>query len=112
MIDGRPRRIPIALTVRSLSLALAVASCVAVSNAHADAYADGKKAMKDGNYEQAIPLLKQAVADDPSRPEAQIALGQSLEKRRHWKDALEAFDAAAKLDPRSAEAQRGRGMTL
>src|SRR6185369_1408040 len=68
--------------------------------------------MKDGHYDQAIPLLRQAVADDASRPEAQIALGQALENRRRWKEALEAYDAAAKLDPRSAEAQRGRGVVL
>jgi tetratricopeptide (TPR) repeat protein len=93
-------------------LSLVVLGLFGATEARADAYADGKKLMKDGKYEEAIPLLKQAVADDPSRPEAQIALGQSLEKRRHWKDALDAYDAAAKLDPRSAEAQRGRGFCL
>jgi tetratricopeptide (TPR) repeat protein len=109
MIDGRARRVkPFLPLVGSLL----VLSLFAAPNARADAYADGKKLMKDGKYEEAIPLLKQAVADDPSRPEAQIALGQSLEKRRHWKDALDAYDAAAKLDPRSAEAQRGRGFAL
>jgi len=112
MIVGRPRRATLVPSLSSLFLSLLALACFAVSSARADAYADGKKAMKEGNYEQAIPLLKQAVADDPSRPEAQIALGQALEKRRHWKEALESYEAAAKLDPRSAEAQRGRGVTL
>jgi superkiller protein 3 len=84
------------------------------AQARADALADGKKLMKETppKYEEAIPLLKQAVADDPSRPEAQLALGLALEKRRRWKEALDAYDAAAKLDARSSEAQRGRGITL
>src|SRR5262245_36806472 len=105
MIDGRARRATRSLPVRPLVWPLLVLSLFAFAEARADAYADGKKLLKDGSpaaIEQAIPLLKQAVADDPSRPEAQIALGQALEKRRHWKEALEAYDAAAKLDLRSA----------
>src|SRR5262249_53812951 len=109
MIDGRASR-----AMRCLPVLL-VLGLFAFSEARADALADGKKLLKDGSpaaIEQAIPLLKQAVADDPSRPEAQIALGQAHEKRRHWKDALDAYTEAAKLDARSAEAQRGRGITL
>lgn len=78
----------------------------------ADALSDGKKALKDGNAEQAIPLLRQAVKEDANRPEAQIALGQALEKRRRFDEAVTAYQAAAKLDPRSAEAQRGLGVSL
>lgn len=111
MIDGRARRATLPWFGILLCTLLA-SSVLGFSQARADAYADGKKLMKDGQYEQAIPLLKQAAADDETRPEVQIALGQALEKRRHWKDALEAYDAAVKLDPRSAEAQRGRGITL
>ena len=114
MIDGRARRAR-SLPIRPLVWSLLVLSLLTACEARADALADGKRLLKDGSpaaLEQAVPLLKQAVADDPSRPEAQIALGQALEKRRHWKEALEAYDAAAKLDERSAEAQRGRGMTL
>jgi len=112
MIDGRRPRFTIPSLVWSLAISLAALSLFTITQARADAYADGKKAMKDGHYDQAIPLLRQAVADDASRPEAQIALGQALENRRRWKEALEAYDAAAKLDPRSAEAQRGRGVVL
>src|SRR5436190_17672642 len=112
MIDGRARRAMCLPSVRTLLWTLLALSAFGFSEARADALADGKKLMKAGQYEQAIPLLRQAVADDPSRPEAQIALGQALEKRRHWKEALEAYDEAAKLDPRSSEAQRGRGFTL
>jgi len=78
----------------------------------ADALSDGKRALKDGNAEQAIPLLRQAVKEDPNRPEAQVALGQALEKRRRFDEATTAYQAAIKLDPRSAEAQRGLGVSL
>src|SRR5262249_15291675 len=48
----------------------------------------------------------------PNRPEAQIGLGNALERRRRWEEALAAYTEAAKLDPRSAEAQRGTGASL
>lgn len=80
--------------------------------ARADEIAEGRRALKEGRVEEAIAHYQRAVQAEPNRAEAQLGLGQALERRRRWEDALKTYDAAAKLDPRSAEAQRGRGATL
>jgi tetratricopeptide (TPR) repeat protein len=107
---ARPRIRPLpAFAGAALAVALAAAG---FDTAAADAFADGKIAMKSGRYDAAIVQLQQAIAEDPMRTEAHVLLGQAHEKRRHWDQALAAYDEAARLDPRSAEAQRGRGAAL
>ncbi len=78
----------------------------------ADALGDGKKALERGDAKAALPLLQQAVAEEPSRAEAHRYLGLAWEAQAKWAEALAAFDEAARLDPRSSEAMRGRGAAL
>jgi tetratricopeptide (TPR) repeat protein len=108
MKPGRTTFAPLPAVV----LAALVTLAWTAAGARADALSDGKRALKDGNAEQAIPLLRQAVKEDANRPEAQIALGQALERRRRYDEAVTAYQAAIKLDPRSSEAQRGLGVSL
>jgi tetratricopeptide (TPR) repeat protein len=80
--------------------------------AAADALGDGKKALERGDAKAAVDLLTRAVAEEPERAEAHLALGQALEQLGRYEEALAAYDAARRLDPRSSEAERGRGACL
>src|SRR5262245_6485824 len=77
--------------------------------AHADALKDGKDALSQGRYDDAVAAYRNAVQAAPTDPAAHIGLGQALEKKRAWQSALAEFQKGAELDPRSAEANRGIG---
>ena len=57
-----------------------------------------------GRTEEAIPILKKAVALNPTLSRAQLNLGVALAKQGNSAAAIGPLEAAAKLDPQSAQA--------
>lgn len=93
---------------RAFLLALALAFC-AGSAAHADVLKDGKDALAQGRFDDAVAAYRSAVQAAPNDVAAHVGLGLALEKKRAWQAALAEFQKAAELDPRLAEPQRGIG---
>lgn len=65
-----------------------------------------------GQAEAALPLLEQAVALAPARPEFRLGLANALYARRRWEDAVAACAAALKRRPDLAEAHNLLGLAL
>ncbi len=89
-----------------LALALAL---FAAAPASAQTMKEGKDALAQGRYDDAVSAYRAVVAASPSDAEARIGLGNALEKKRQWQPALDEYRKAAELDPRLAEPQRGIG---
>lgn len=60
-----------------------------------------------GDLQNALLHYQQSLKHDPSNPETLINLGTILETQKLYKDAIEAFKAAMKLQPDSAKAKEG-----
>jgi len=101
---SHPPRRPRVLALAAFVLVLATAGV-----ARADALKDGKDALAQGRYDDAVAAYRNAVTAAPTDPAAHIGLGQALEKKRAWQAALAEFQKGAELDPRSSEANRGIG---
>jgi len=99
-----PRR----LRVPALWIALAL-TLGAGPVAHADALKDGKDALAQGRYDDAVSAYRTAVQEMPNEASAHLGLGLALEKKRAWQSALVEFQKASELDVRLAEPYRGVG---
>lgn len=62
-----------------------------------------------GNYEAAIPLLQQVVAQDPTNADAQNELGFSLRKTGHLNESLDAYKKALDINPGHIDANEYLG---
>lgn len=82
------------------------------STGRADALKDGKDALENGRYDDAVAAYRGATEASPNDAQAWLGLGLALEKKRQWQAALEAFQKANTLDARLAEPLRGQGSML
>ncbi|MBI5834923.1 MAG: tetratricopeptide repeat protein [Armatimonadetes bacterium] len=58
---------------------------------------------RSGQNEEAMPLLRQAVEEEPTRADLHMYLGMCWGKRDKWADAVREFEKACDLDGASAE---------
>jgi tetratricopeptide (TPR) repeat protein len=108
-IARRPASNPPGRTsVRAAVLVFALA-CLAGPAAHADALKDGKDALSQNRFDDAVAAYRTAVQAAPNDVAPHLGLGLALEKKRNWQAALAEFQKASELDPRLAEPYRGIG---
>jgi predicted O-linked N-acetylglucosamine transferase (SPINDLY family) len=69
----------------------------------------GVIAAVSGNPAQALELMDQAIAVDPTSAMAHNNRGLALQEMRQWAAALASFDRASALDPHYAEPHYNRG---
>jgi tetratricopeptide (TPR) repeat protein len=72
---------------------------------------EGKRLAKDGDPEQAMRVLTDAVRADPLFADAYVHRGQTFFKLGDTEHALADLNEAIRLDARNAPAWRARGMT-
>jgi arylsulfatase A-like enzyme/thioredoxin-like negative regulator of GroEL len=72
----------------------------------------GMIAVEDGRYEEAIPLLKQVLADSPLVTAAQLQLGIALAKTKRYEEAIGALRKSVEQLPDSVQAQYELGLAL
>lgn len=65
-----------------------------------------------GNLQDAIAALQESVGVAPDRPKARLLLASALERSQRRAEAREQWEAALKLDPRSAVALHGMATDL
>ena len=70
----------------------------------------GKRLAKDGDFEQAMRMLTDAVRADPLYADAYVHRGQTYFKLGDTEHALTDLNEAIRLDARNAPAWRARGM--
>ena len=74
-----------------------------------DAYNTALQKIKDGKYNDAIPLLQQASASDPNNADALNELGFSLRKVGRLSESLDAYQKALALKPDHIDANEYLG---
>ena len=94
-----------AILLVTMLTAWTVVPCAALADAQSD-LAAGREALKAGDLDKALPLLKSAAQNLPQSVEAQAALGQVQLRLGDLDEALKAYQAVAKLSPDHAEAKR------
>lgn len=72
----------------------------------------GEEALAAGRVEEAEGLFRQAVAEDPADPRAQLDLGLVLELRNDYDGAEAAYRAALALDPAFPQGLNNLGLLL
>ncbi len=98
---------------RLLSVVFALACALFLAHAaEAQGLREGKTALEEGRYDDAVAAYRSAVQANPGDAQANRGLGQALEKKRLWAASLESFQKAGQLDPRLAEPYRGQGANL
>lgn len=70
----------------------------------------GEALARQQRYEEAAPLLRQAVAGDPNQAMAWNNLGRCLNASHAWAEAVTALDKAISIDPNEWEAHYNRGL--
>lgn len=65
--------------------------------------------VRGGRGSEALPLLKQVVAQDPSAWRAWNALGAEYDRRQAWTDAEQAYERALSAAPNPAKPLNNRG---
>ncbi len=95
------RRVVVADDGQQLSLKLPAATTAgAVADMKAaDLHRSGYEALRSGNYEQAITLLKRVVELEPKNKTAWINLGQAHVGLRQYEPAIEAFKKQVDVNP-------------
>ena len=67
---------------------------------------------KSGDYETAVPLLRQAIEYDKENYGLHMYLGMALGKREKWADAEKSFTRATEIDGGSADAAYYLGVAI
>jgi tetratricopeptide (TPR) repeat protein len=67
---------------------------------------------KEGNFQDAMPLLRQAIEYEPNRVDLHMYLGFCWGKREKWPDALREFEKSCDLDGSSADAPFFAGVAM
>ena len=62
-------------------------------------------------FQEAEPILRQALQGDPKQPFAWSNLGRCLNERKAWTEAMDALNQSLALDPALPEAHYNRGRT-
>jgi Flp pilus assembly protein TadD len=79
------------------------------SSSSGTAYNTALAKIKDGKYDDAVPLLQQAAATDPKNADALNELGFSLRKLGRLSESLEAYQKALDLKPDHIDANEYLG---
>src|SRR6185437_3803986 len=69
------------------------------SNATNDNFKHAQEFIDKKQYDKAIPLLKQVVANDPNNADANNYLGYSYRELGKLNEALKFYEQALKIDP-------------
>jgi Flp pilus assembly protein TadD len=95
------RRVVVADDAQTLALTLpASAGTVGVSDLKAsDLHQSGYEALRAGNYEQAITLLKRVVELEPKNKTAWLNLGSAYLSLRQYDSAVDAFKKQLEVNP-------------
>jgi lipoprotein NlpI len=95
------------------ALLLSLAALLPAGLAHGDPSLDLSKqaaeAWKKGDREQALDLVRKAIAADPKNAQAPFLRGQMLDSLGRYAEAVNDFSRCAELDPKFAEAYDLRG---
>ena len=70
----------------------------------------GEAVAHQGRYEEAEPILRQAIEGDPQQALAWNNLGRCLNAKHAWAEAVSCLDKAIALDPSEWEARYNRGL--
>ena len=81
----------------------------APSNAQALAW-KGEGMGRQERYQEAEPVLRQAIQGDPNQAMTWNNLGRCLNARQAWQESMEALNKAIDLDPNQWEAHYNRGL--
>lgn len=77
-----------------------------------DFAAEGIAAFKSGDARKAVPLLRQAVEEAPTRFDLRMYLGLAMAKLDKWADAEMQFEKATTIDGSSADAYYYLGVAI
>jgi len=87
-------------------------SPAALSVSQQDSLDQAQAAKDSGDYEEALALFREILADNPVATDALVGIGDVYLAEGLWDRAEPAFARAAKLEPRNFDAQYGHGVTL
>ena len=73
---------------------------------------DARIAMESGNYDSAMSLFQGILGENPTIPDAYIGIGDIHMVHEDYASAEPAFRRAARLEPRSYDAQYKHGLSL
>ena len=108
-----------AAVVAVLALAAVLAGCTSPQKQRPDAAAltadavnfrNGLALLREGKVDEAIQLIKSAMAANPNDPGVWNALGLALLYKKDYQPAVSAFSEALRLDPEFVEARNNRGV--
>ena len=69
-------------------------------------------ATEEGNYEMALGMLRDILAENPTLTPAYVGIGDIYLLQRDYANAEPAYARAARLEPRNFSAQYGHGVAL
>ena len=81
---------------------------IEISNLLHDAMFD----VEDARYEQAVPLLRKVLAQQPEMPAANMQYGMALSRMKNYAEAIPAFEKATKLMPDNSMGRYEFGLAL
>ncbi len=73
-----------------------------------DSFHKGLKAYREGNYQEAVQLLKRAVSENEGNHKAWNALGVTLSKMGQIEEAVSCYENALKYDPGNTSYEQNR----
>jgi len=73
-------------------------------------YRSGLLELQDGHPDTALALVERAIAAEANEPRYQFVLGQALQALRRWDKAIDAYEAALKLQPDFLDAWNNLGI--
>ncbi len=74
--------------------------------------AEAQAATDAGNYDTALGMLRDILADNPTLTPAYLGIGEIFLLKRDYANAEPAYSRAARLEPRNFDAQYGHGVAL
>ncbi|MFH2055998.1 MAG: tetratricopeptide repeat protein, partial [bacterium] len=90
-----------------LALTISALTFVGCASGH---YHEGRALLDEGRYEEAVELLRLAMADDPEKVEVWRELGMAYFHLGEYEQASQAFKQVALLDPTDERTVLYRGM--
>jgi tetratricopeptide (TPR) repeat protein len=87
-------------------------SQTATSEQQQQRLSDARAASDAGNYDQALSLFQQILAENPTITSAYLGIGDIYIVKQDYDRAEPAYARAARLEPRNFDAQYGHGLAL